>query len=124
MTHLDDPKAPAEANLPYVTIVKEGFQVPTTSTSLAKIVAKDEPVNLDKGKAKLEIPELSTLGIEDLHQQYLTRLSKSREIKISMINAMKEKYEVNFLFYRYLYTVISLQGPVYWDKLGHKITEM
>ena len=97
--HADEFMPSFDHNTSDVVFVKENFQAPTVSTSLAKIMSKDEPVTLDKGKAKMEFPELSALGVEDLYQQYLTRLSDSREIEKSMIDSMKEKYEVIFSFY-------------------------
>lgn len=79
---------------PEVTNTGEGLGAPDTSGTLAKIPAKDGPVPLNKGKAKLEFPNLECMNVEELHQGFLTRLSKSRDSEISMINMLKKKYEV------------------------------
>ena len=99
---IDELMASSDHNVPDVVFVKENLQAPTASTSLAKIKSKDESVTLEKGKAKMESLDLYILSVKDLYQEYLTRLSESREIEKSMINAMKEKYEVISSFYHYL----------------------
>lgn len=43
-----------------VTITGEGQRAPDISGTLTKNVAKDELVPLDKGKTKLELPNLET----------------------------------------------------------------
>lgn len=102
LAHDDNPPSPARTSGPMqepvidtkMTIVGEKHSTPEASNTLAKFVAKDEPVMLEKGKTKLELPRLDRLSVTDLHQQYLTRLSESRDAKASMINMLKRKYEV------------------------------
>lgn len=98
-THATSPRRETEdmdqpMTNPEVTNTGEGQGAPNTSGTLAKIPAKDGPVPLNKGKAKLEFPNLECMNVEELHQGFLTQLSESRDSEISMINMLKKKYEV------------------------------
>ena len=86
---LSSPQATEE-----VIITGASLKTLESSTTLAKLATKDEPVASEKGKAKLELPNLEELSTSDLHEAYLTRLSTSRELEASMVNALKRKYEV------------------------------
>lgn len=56
--------------------------------------SKGESQTSDKGKDKLELPNLEELSAADLHEAYLTRLSASRDMEAGMVNMLKRKYEV------------------------------
>ena len=77
-----------------VTITGEARKAPEALNVLAKFMTKDEPIMSEKGKAKLEISNFEDLNANELHQIYLTRLSTSRDMEVSMVNMQKRKYEV------------------------------
>lgn len=68
---------------------------------------QDEWVTSEKGKTKLDLPNLEDLSADELHQGYLTRLSTSRDMEASMVNMLKRKYEVwrasSVQYYIYIY---------------------
>ena len=51
-----------------VIITGASSKSPEPSTTLAKLETKDEPVASEKGKAKLELPNLEELSASDLHE--------------------------------------------------------
>lgn len=50
-----------------VNITGVSFKALETSNILTKLAKKDEPVASEKGKAKLELPNLEDLSVADLH---------------------------------------------------------
>ena len=93
-----------------VGITGVSFKTPETLGVLTKLVSKDEPVASEKGKEKLELPNFEDLSTADLHEAYLTRLSVSREMEVSLVNMLKKKYEVrNVPSFHVVYILCSRQ---------------
>lgn len=70
------------ANDDVVITVERHGAAPGTSTTLAKIVAKDEPPSWDKGKPGLYLESFENLDVNLLHQSYLTRCLRARNLKV------------------------------------------
>ena len=88
------------------------YVAPAEPTVLAKHTAKTEKVTQEKGNLNADISSLSSLSPQDIYSGYLNRLHSSRDYEASLVNLMREKYEVNFpvltlLFSTYLYLITA-----------------
>ena len=93
-----------------VGITGVSFKTLETSSVLTKLVSKDEPVASEKGKGKFELPNFEDLSAADLHEAYLTQLSVSQEMEVSLVNMLKKKYEVrNVPSFHTVYILCSRQ---------------
>ena len=72
------------------------YVAPAEPTVLAKHTAKAEKVTQEKGKLSADISSLSSMSAQDIYSGYLNRLHSSRDYEASLVNLMREKYEVNF----------------------------
>ena len=77
-----------------VVITGSSYSIPEVAIVLAKLVAKDEIVLPEKGKAKLELPSYENMSADKLHAGYWDRLATSREMEVGLVSMIKNKYEV------------------------------
>lgn len=64
-----------------------------TSTTLAKIIAKDESPRREGKNADSQLQAFESMDANSLHQQYLTRISQNREAESALVALLKKKYE-------------------------------
>lgn len=75
---------------------------PETSTTLAKIIAKDKSPHREEKTSDSRLQELEGMDIASLHQQYLTRLAQDREAESALVALLKKKYEVQLTLSVYI----------------------
>ena len=94
--HVDaPPNVPAS---PDVVVNGTAYVAPAEPTVLAKHTAKAEKISQEKGKWSTDISSLSSMSAQDIYSGYLNRLHSSRDYEASLVNLMREKYEVSFFF--------------------------
>ena len=91
-----DPLQPTAASSADVGITGLGFSAPTEPVTLARHTAKEEKFQQDKGKWSTDLSSYAQFGAQELHSRYLNRLFTRRDYEASLVNMMKEKYEVTF----------------------------
>ena len=73
--------------------------------ALSKHSAKEEFAAFGKGKWNADLATYAALNAQDIHSGYLNRLYTSRDYEASLVNMMKDKYEVtsirSFLLVRF-----------------------
>ena len=95
-SHTATPRtAPAS---PEVVVTGAAFVAPAEPTVLAKHTAKTEKLYKEKGKWSTEISNLSDMSAQEIYSGYLNRLHSSRDYEASLVNLMREKYEVTLSF--------------------------
>ena len=67
---------------------------PGNPVALSKHTAKDELSAIGKGKWNADLSNYAHLNAQDLHSDFLNRLYTSRDYEASLVNLMKERYEV------------------------------
>jgi hypothetical protein len=85
---------PLEKDSDDVTITGTAHTAPGASTVLAKHNTKEESPSSEKGKAKLDLESYAVFSASEIHAGYLNRLHTSRDLEASLVNLMKERYEV------------------------------
>ena len=83
---------------PDVVVTGTAYAAPAEPTVLAKHTAKAEKIAQEKGKWSTDMSSLSIMSAQDIYSGYLNRLHSSRDYEASLVNLMREKYEVSFLF--------------------------
>jgi hypothetical protein len=53
---------------------------------------------LERGNTKLDLPNCEALSTEEVYVGHLSRLNTSRDMEASLVQIMKEKYEVYLTF--------------------------
>ena len=61
---------------------------------LAQHSAKEERAAREKGKWSTDLSSYAHLNAEELHSGFLNRLHSNRDYEASLVNLMKERYEV------------------------------
>lgn len=61
---------------------------------LAQHSAKEERAAREKGKWSTDLSNYAHLSVEELHSGFLNRLHSNRDYEASLLNMMKERYEV------------------------------
>ena len=88
-----------------VVITGTGHTEPSNPVALSKHSAKEEFAAFGKGKWNADLTTYAALNAQDIHSGYLNRLYASRDYEASLINMMKDKYEVtsirSFLLVRF-----------------------
>ena len=100
-----------------VVITGIGRTEPSNPVVLSKHTAKEELASMGKGKWNVDLATYAALNAQDLHSGYLNRLYTSRDYEAGLVNMMKEKFEVTFMYffllgYFNLVNSPSPQGPV------------
>ena len=85
---------PHEKNDEDIAIIGASDKTPELYNILTKHTPKDETPLLEKGKAKLELPNYEEFSTEELHVGYLSHLSTSREMEADLVSMIKRKYKV------------------------------
>ena len=78
-----------------VIVTGVGYTSPGNPTVLLKHSGKEELSAIDKGKWKVDLERYAHLSAQDIHSGFLNRLYTSRDYEVSLLNMMKERYEVN-----------------------------
>ena len=100
-----------------VVITGIGRTEPSNPVVLSKHTAKEEFAAMGKGKWNVDLATYAALNAQDLHSGYLNRLYTSRDYEAGLVNMMKEKFEVTFMYF-FLFGYFNLvnspspQGPV------------
>ena len=104
----DKPTAPmqtGDTQEDEVVITGTGHTEPSNPVALSKHSAKEEFAAFGKGKWNADLATYAALNAQDIHSGYLNRLYTSRDYEASMVNMMKDKYEVtsicSFLLVRF-----------------------
>ena len=86
-----------------------GHTAPGNPVALSKHSAKVEFATIDKGKWKTDLSSCAHLNAQELHSGYLNCLYTSRNDEASLVNLMKERYEVTSIqtFYKFPLRFIS-----------------
>ena len=71
-----------------------GHHSPGHPVILAKHSAKEERATMEKGKWSTDLSSYAHLSTEELHSGFLNRLHSNRDYEASLVNLMKERYEV------------------------------
>ena len=116
----DKPTAPVQtgdAKDDEVVIIGIGRKEPNNPVVLSKHTAKEEFATMGKGKWNVDLATYAALNAQDLHSGYLNRLYTSRDYETGLVNMMKEKFEVTFMYFFLLgyFNFVnspSPQGPV------------
>ena len=77
-----------------VVITGTGHTEPSNHVALSKHSAKEEFAAFAKGKWNADLTTYAALNAQDIHSGYLNRLYTSRDYEASLVNMMKDKYEV------------------------------
>ena len=78
-----------------VIITGTGHSSPGHPVILAQHSAKEEQIARDKGKWSSDLSNYAHLNADELHSGFLNRLHSNRDYEASLVNLMKERYEVN-----------------------------
>ena len=104
----DKPTAPVQTGDTQedeVVITGTGHTEPSNPVALSKHSAKEEFAAFGKGKWNADLATYAALNTQDIHSGYLNRLYTSRDYEASLVNMMKDKYEVtsicSFLLVRF-----------------------
>ena len=89
----DKPASPNTATYD-VVITVFGHTSPGNHVALSKHSGKVESAAEEKGKWKTGLSSCAHLTAQELHSGYLNRLYTSRDYEASLVNLMKESYEV------------------------------
>ena len=93
----DKPTAPVQTGDTQedeVVITSTGHTEPSNPVALSKHSAKEEFAAFGKGKWNADLATYAALNAQDIHFGYLNRLYTSRDYEASLVNMMKDKYEV------------------------------
>ena len=82
-----------------VVITGIGRTEPGNPVALSKHTAKEEFAAFGKGKWNVDLATYAALNAQDLHSGYLNRLYTSRDYEAGLVNMMKEKFEVTFMYF-------------------------
>ena len=93
------PIKPTEEKAHDVVITWLGYTAPGNPTALSKHSAKEECAAIDKGKWKVDMESYAQLSAQEIHSGYLNRLHTSRDFEASLVNLMKERFEVNTIIF-------------------------
>ena len=97
----DKPPTPARAADEQdddVMITGTGHSTPGNPVALSKHTAKDDLSAIGKGKWNADLSSYAHLNAQDIHSGFLNRLYTSRDYEASLVNLMKERYEVTTIF--------------------------
>lgn len=72
-----------------------GHSSPGHPVILAQHSAKEEQAAREKGKWSSDLSSYAHLNADELHSGFLNRLHSNRDYEASLVNLMKERYEVN-----------------------------
>ena len=78
-----------------VIITRMGHNSPSHPVILAQHSAKEEQAAREKGKWSSDLSSYAHLNADELHSGFLNRLHSNRDYEASLVNLMKERYEVN-----------------------------
>ena len=81
-----------------IMITCTGHTTPRNPDALSKHTAKDELSAIGKGKWNADLSSYAHLNAQDIHSGFLNRLYTSRDYEASLVNLMKERYEVTTIF--------------------------
>ena len=81
-----------------IMITGTGHTTPGNPVALSKHTAKDELSAIGKGKWNADLSSYAHLNAQDIHSGFLNRLYTSRDYEASLVNLMKERYEVTTIF--------------------------
>ena len=97
-----------EGILPYWSVTGIGLSIiillknrswhPGNPVALSKHTAKDDLSAIGKGKWNADLSSFANLNVQDIHSGFLNRLYTSRDYEASLVNLMKERYEVTTIF--------------------------
>ena len=93
----DKPTAPVQTGDTQedeVVITGTGHTEPSNPVALSKHSAKEEFAAFGKGKWNADLATYAALNAQDIHSGYLNRLYTSHDYEASLVNMMKDKYEV------------------------------
>ena len=96
---------PAAASSPDIQITGTGFTAPAEPIILAKHTAKAEKLQQEKGKWSTDLSNYADLSAQELYSGYLNRLHTSRDYEAGLVNLMKDKYEVSYLSFAFVFFV-------------------
>ena len=82
-----------------VVITGIGRTEPGNPVALSKHTAKEEFAAFGKGKWNVDLATYAALNAQDLHSGYLNQLYTSHDYEAGLVNMMKEKFEVTFMYY-------------------------
>ena len=117
ISHADQPTSPVRAGTKLASLVKNtdkpptpekagddqdddimitgtGHTTPGNPVALSKHTAKDDLSAIGKGKWNADLSSYAHLNAQDIHSGFLNRLYTSRDYEASLVNLMKERYEV------------------------------
>ena len=97
----DKPPTPARAADEQdddVMITGTGHSTPGNPVALSKHTAKDDLSTIGKDKWNADLSSFANLNVQDIHSGFLNRLYTSRDYEASLVNLMKERYEVTTIF--------------------------
>ena len=97
----DKPPTPAKAADDQdddIMIGGTGHTTPGNPVALSKHIAKDELSAIGKGKWNADLSSYAHLNAQDIHSGFLNRLCTSCDYEASLVNLMKERYEVTTIF--------------------------
>ena len=98
MSNADKPPSPTKVTddkTDDVIVTGVSYTAPGNPTALSKHSAKEEFSAVDKSKWKADLESYAHLSAQDIHSGVLNRLYTSRDYEASLVNLMKERYEVN-----------------------------
>ena len=81
-----------------IMITGTGHTTPGNPVALSKHTAKDDLSAIGKGKWNADLSSYAHLNAQDIHSGFLNRLYTSRDYEASLVNLMKERYEVTTIF--------------------------
>ena len=81
-----------------IMITGIGHTTPGNPVALSKHTAKDDLSTIGKGKWNADLSSYAHLNAQDIHSGFLNRLYTSRDYEASLVNLMKERYEVTTVF--------------------------
>ena len=81
-----------------IMITGTGHTTPGNPVALSKHTAKDDLSAIGKGKWNADLSSFANLNVQDIHSGFLNRLYTSRDYEASLVNLMKERYEVTTVF--------------------------
>ena len=98
MSNADKPPSPtktADDKTDDFVVTGVSYTTPGNPTALSKHSAKEEIFAVDKGKWKVDMESYAHLSAQDIHSGFLNRLYTSCDYEASLVNLMRERYEVN-----------------------------
>ena len=81
-----------------IMITGTGHTTPGNPVALSKHTPKDDLSAIGKGKWNADLSSFANLNVQDIHSGFLNRLYTSRDYEASLVNLMKERYEVTTIF--------------------------